>query len=1336
MLGVRIWQTESMLLRLEDLFEAKETYPVGTIKQYGPVHLYVKTGGKKPWVYYATLGSEKANLAIKSGGVLVKDGKAVGPATRENQKKFGIDHPFKGQKIPALVPGVPVYPPGEEPPGMKPEYQGEPPQAGQVAPKPKAAPPATAAAAPPMSGGAVVTPTTPTSDPATQAHQNYAYNFKNALDATVSGQPHEVMAYLKGNDSEAVPQSVLDALLKNIQKGGGISNSVQVMADFQLAHDIVAAGSAYGALANISNVLSKLSPQQVALFTALHGNDFDKKVKAFASVLGVPMAGGGGTTTATVAVPPPSPKKHKHSVPASGSVAPSAAPTPPPPPTAGVAAPGTKPKLEVLPDALTYLPNILKAIVDHGSADDYEKAVPHPEKLVELFGKDWKKLAQLGATVKSYGSASAMIDSSKDDPDLTKSWAEEYGDDWQHWANNVEGALGGSYVSLPDDATPKEPEAQIKAKKPKSKKAAAATAAAVASLGGVGAAPSLPSVPKAGAALGGASSLPSAGSLTNPTSGKGMGGAGDKTIYDGPDGKKYLFKKATLKGTGSHAKPYAAEVQAAFSRVARLVKPEHLEVGVAKLGGAVGTLQPLVQGATNLVGVSPSELSDQEKLDVASEHLLDWLGSQHDSFDANFLRVNGHVVGVDKEQGFRFAGEDKLSTDYQPNTDHHGEKPPYYNRFWKEWGEGKFNFNPEALAPFVDQIDKIDTEAYVENYRPYAEAMYPGKPEAQAELLDQVRQRKLHLRKDFEKFLTGLYHKRFGTGGAGSFSFAGGWDSGVDTGPTKKKIKTSAKEEAKKRGIQEKPFVNQDKSIDDTKIALRVPKTESADVLEKFAKEFGLKPLGKVTGGYYHLLFLDKKAYEAAKGEFEIEVESPSKGAKPQPDQPHYFPDNPKVATPKVTPNAGEVQKLHELHLSRHGRRFSSDGAMVEGNCAKAKKYIGADGKPYYLFHFKLRKPTWGPLKSKGKSGTFSFPHGKYDAAQDAIAETGGHVDSVSTRQWGTSGGSELHLATGSDKYAYMGSVYARVRPKPGQTPAEALAELLDEVKPGFSKEVLRNPTAEEQELARLGKLFWTLDPHGSDAMDDAGEGERTIPNLKAKLKKLGVTDEDLASIEEQEVLPGYSTHVMKGRWKKLAKGKLKFLEHGIEGVDNLMSVLQTGLLGIHERNLHGITHTGASYESDVGSGSGDGVLVQPVCESGLGGPVTSQGWSKLYQAIIAPDVMDRLDTYTHPSDHFGACKRGDHRWEGRKPDDQQFASLAGHHSSGAETSFRRGVPVGKILRITVRNASTRNDLIKTAKKRGIQEVNGVPIDDFIVVAGDDVPMKDIYEKYVKPLGY
>lgn len=1332
MLGVRIWQTERTLLRLEDLFEAKETYPIGTIKQYGPVHLYVKTGGKKPWVYYGTLGTEKANAAIQAGGVLVKDSKAVGAATQENQKKFGLPHPFKGQKIPALVPGVPVYPPGEEPPGMKPEFQGVPPKAGVAPVKPET--PAVAPASPPMSGGVVVTPTTPLYDPAMKAQKDKADTFKKALYQTLGVTPPDMLDFLKKKDAESVGVSALAAMQSVIQKFGQKTDFTQIMADFQLAHDLVVAGSAADALANINNSLSNLNPQQIELFLSFHGKDFDKKVMAFAGSLGVPLVGG-GVSVATPATPPPPAKKHKHSVPAGGSVGLSAAPTPPPPPTVGVQPPGGKTKLTVTGDALTYLPLVLKAIVDHGSADDYEKSVSDPAKLPGLFGKDWKKLAQLGSTVKSYGSSAAMIDASKNDDDLTKSWAEEYGDDWEQWAKNVEGALGGSYAELPAEAKPQESEVTAKKKKGK-KAAAAAAAAAVTGLGGVGPAPTLPSVPLAGAAFGGAGSLPGAESLSNPTSGKSMGGAGEKTIYEGPNGKKYLFKKATLKGSGAHAKPYAAEVQAAFSRVAKLIKPEHLEVGVAKIGGSVGTLQPLITGATNLVGVSPAELSDQEKLDVASEHLLDWLGSQHDSFDANFLRVNGHIVGVDKEQGFRFLGTDSLSTGYKPNSDHHGEKPPYYNQFWKDWEDGKFNFNPESLSPYVDQIDKLNTDAYVENYRPYAESMFPGKAAAQEDLLDQIRQRKLHVRKDFEKFLTGLYHKRFATGGMGGFSFAGGWDSGVDAGPTKKKIKTSAKEEAKKRGIVEKPFVNPDKSIDDTKITLRVPKTETKEVLEKFAKEFGLKPFGVVTGSNNHLMFLDRKAYEAAKGEFEIEVESPSKGASVQPDNPYYFPDNPKVASKPITANAGEVKKLHELHLSRHGKRFTSDGGAVEGMCAKAKKFVGSDGKPYYLFHFKLRKSTWSGLKSKGTSSSFSFPHGKYDASQDAIVETGGHVDSVPTRQWSTQGGSELHIATGSDKYAYMGSVYARVRPKPGQTPAEALEEVLDQVKHGFSKDVLRNSTPEEQELARLGKLFWVLDPHGSDALDDAGESGRTIPALKAKLKALGVKDEDLETIEEQEVLPGYSTHVMKGRWKKLAKGKLRFLEHGISGVDDLMSVLQTGLLGIHERNLHGIEHTGASYPSDVGSGSGDGVLVQPVCESGLKSPITSQGWSKSYQAILAPDVMDRLDTYTHPGDRFGACKRGDQRWEKREPDDDQFAKLAGHHNSGAETSFRRGVQLDKILRITVQNTPTRNDLIKVAKKRGIQEVNGVPIDDFIVVADDTVTMKDIYEKYVKPMGY
>jgi hypothetical protein len=1329
MLGVRIWQTDRTLLHLEDLFEAKETYPVGTIKQYGPVHLYVKTGGKKPWVYYATLGTEKANGAIAAGGVLVKDAKAVGAATQENQKKFGIDHPFKGQKIPALVPGVPTYPPGEEPAGQAPEYQGAPPKAGQVVLKP--AQPSTTPAAPPMSGGALLTPTTPTSAPTMKAQQDYADAFKKALYATTGMTPPELLDFLKQYNAESLSVQSLSKLMAHAGKLGIKSDMTQMMGDFQLAHDLVLSGNAADTIDTIQKTLDNISMLQASVFTSLHGDDWKEKVQALAATFG--LAGGIGIF-APVAVPPPPPKKHKHSVPASGSTSLSAAPTPPPPPTAGVQAPGGQAKLDLKPDGFAFLPSILKAVSNYGSAEDYEVAVPEPDKIPELFGKDWKKLVQLGSTLKSYGSASAMIDAAKDDDDLAKSWDEEYGADWKHLAQNVEGSLGGSAAELPSAVKPKDPEAPPlppKTHKAKGKKAAAAaSAAAVAGLGGVGAAPSLPSLPSGGG-FGGGGSLPAMGSLTNPKSGKYLGGAGDKTIYDGPDGKQYLFKKATLKGSGSAAKPYAAEVQAAFSRVAKLVKPEHLEVGVAKVGGSVGTLQPLLSGATNLVGVAPAALSDSEKLDVASEHLLDWLGSQHDSFDANLLRVNGHVIGVDKEQGLRFLGDDKLSTNYKPNSDHHGEKPPYYNQFWNDWADDKFNFNPEALAPYVDQIDKIDTEAYVENYRKYAESMFPGKPEAQEELLDKVRQRKLHVRKDFEKFLTGLYHKRFATGGAGGFSFAGGWDTGVDAGPKKKKVKRTAKQQAAEDGMKEYPFKN-DAGEDTTKITLKMPKSEPTEKMEQFAKKMGLKPVGPlVTGGYYHIMSFHKKDYDAAEVEMEVEVESPSKGASIQPDKPRYFPDNPKTASPKALPNAAEVKKLHELHLSRHGKRFSSDGGMVEGNCAKAKKYIGSDGKPYFLFHFKLRKPTWTGLKTKGTSGTYGFPLGKYDDSQDAIVESGSNMDTVSTRMW-SEGDSELHLAAGTDKYSYMGGVYAKVKPKAGQTPAQALAELLDKAKPGLSKEVLRDPTPEERDIVRLSRLYWTLDPHGSDALDE-NEGDRTLVGLKEKLKKLGIKDEDLENIEEQEVLPGYSTPVLKGRWKKVAKGQLKFLENGISDTSAALSVLETGLLGIHERNLHGIPKNGVSYHEDINTGSGDGILTQPVAEAGLNYGITSQAWHKMYQAILVPDVMDRLDVYSHPSDHFGACKKGDHRWDNRSSVDTQYNGLAGSHKTGMETSFRRGVQVEKIARITCQTAHARTELIKAAKKRGLQEVNGVPIDDFIVVEDS---MKDIYEKYVKPLGY
>jgi orotate phosphoribosyltransferase-like protein len=61
------------------------------------------------------------------------------------------------------------------------------------------------------------------------------------------------------------------------------------------------------------------------------------------------------------------------------------------------------------------------------------------------------------------------------------------------------------------------------------------------------------------------------------------------------------------------------------------------------------------------------------------------------------------------------------------------------------------------------------------------------------------------------------------------------------------------------------------------------------------------------------------------------------------------------------------------------------------------------------------------------------------------------------------------------------------------------------------------------------------------------------------------------------------------------------------------------------------------------------------------------------------------------------------------------------------------GVHASRILRIVTQSEASRVALVSEAKTQGLHEVNGVPIEDFVVVESS---AQAVYDKYVKPLGF
>jgi hypothetical protein len=198
-----------------------------------------------------------------------------------------------------------------------------------------------------------------------------------------------------------------------------------------------------------------------------------------------------------------------------------------------------------------------------------------------------------------------------------------------------------------------------------------------------------------------------------------------------------------------------------------------------------------------------------------------------------------------------------------------------------------------------------------------------------------------------------------------------------------------------------------------------------------------------------------------------------------------------------------------------------------------------------------------------------------------------------------------------------------------------------------------------------------------------------------------------------------------------MAGGKVMFVWNGIGSLEAAVSILKSGLMSIHERNLTGIPQFGASFSADIRTGSADSSICRVATQSGSSSSFSGTG-SGMFQAILHPSVLDRLDCYMHLSDMFGVCSPHESSaWKQRKTVEEQVKSVQSYFKSSNEISFRKGVHKKQIVRIRATSESYRRNLITAAQEQGMSEINGVPVEDFVVVAGS---LGDAYTKYVKPL--
>lgn len=216
-----------------------------------------------------------------------------------------------------------------------------------------------------------------------------------------------------------------------------------------------------------------------------------------------------------------------------------------------------------------------------------------------------------------------------------------------------------------------------------------------------------------------------------------IGGTGDMFLCKDKSGMDYIFKPAYRKNTDIY-QSYRAEVQVLASKLQERISPqtavkcEHCEID-----GKRGTIQPKIElDEIKTKGISEYFFNScklDEKLirQFMREYVVDFCLCNYDSTFRNFVvDVNGNLRGVDKEQSFKYIGNDSKGEEHidffmknNPN-EKYGARPPIYGKIFNDIINCNININVlEELRDAITELNAISNEEYMKKIKPYIDSL-------------------------------------------------------------------------------------------------------------------------------------------------------------------------------------------------------------------------------------------------------------------------------------------------------------------------------------------------------------------------------------------------------------------------------------------------------------------------------------------------------------------------------------------------------------------------------------------------------------------------------------
>lgn len=256
-------------------------------------------------------------------------------------------------------------------------------------------------------------------------------------------------------------------------------------------------------------------------------------------------------------------------------------------------------------------------------------------------------------------------------------------------------------------------------------------------------------------------------------------------------------------------------------------------------------------------------------------------------------------------------------------------------------------------------------------------------------------------------------------------------------------------------------------------------------------------------------------------------------------------------------------------------------------------------------------------------------------------------------------------------------------------------------------------PTSESLDVFRKARLITQYDRQGWEKLRGlkALTPETVDPIFADAARRVPELGKVLDDSKLVQTARGHVALFSKAQATRLQKDGVVGLIHDLSDPESLVHMLTdpdgSGLLSSTQRFNRGLFVNGMSTGADFRTGGADGVFTRIVAKG-----QSRLGLGRKARVLIDPEQLGRSDWYFFNSDNFG--RAGPAQFGDRKLVPEMKGTMR-HLSSTNEAMFQHGIPTEALRGVVIKDAATRRRIIKRLQDAGLKEVNGKPLEKFVL---------------------